>query len=96
MITYTSSNSFSDFHKALYRFVEDNLLTVVNNSPALGVMCEESCDITVPRHCIVYCKAIDKDCGQVREIFLGNAEVKGAANGEHNLNCHQSAAQQER
>ena len=61
-LTHTSSNSISDFHKTLNRFVEDNLLAVVNNSPVLGVMCDESCDITVTRHCIVYCKAIDKDC----------------------------------
>ena len=52
-LTYTSSNSISDFHKALNRFVEDNLLTVVNNSPVLGVMCHESSDNTVTRHCLL-------------------------------------------
>lgn len=46
-------------------------------------MCEELCDIPVTRHCIVYCQAIDKAFRQVREIFLGNAEGKGAANVEN-------------
>ena len=70
----------ADFQVALSSVVEEDVLSIVERSPAIGLMTDESTDITVSRKLMVYAKAIHPETKKPCELYLADIEVTGEAN----------------
>ena len=57
-LSYQSSNAVADHQVALSSVVEEDVLSIVERSLAIGLMTDESTDTTVSRKLMVYAKAI--------------------------------------
>ena len=66
-LSYTSYHAFEDFQLALKAVVERGVLAKVKASPVVGVMTDESTDITVTRKMVVYVKVLDCASGRAQE-----------------------------
>ena len=54
--------------------VENDLLKELDKSPYLGVMLDETCDITIEKKLAVYAR-YTQETGKVRTSFLGNKRI---------------------
>ena len=53
--------------------IEKSLLKNITNSPYIGLMLDETCDITVEKKLVIYCRYIKE--GQVYTAYVGNKTV---------------------
>ena len=53
--------------------IEKSLLKNITNSPYIGLMLDETCDITVEKKLVIYCRYIKE--GQVYTAYVGNKRV---------------------
>ena len=53
--------------------IEKSLLRNITNSPYIGLMLDETCDITVEKKLVIYCRYIKE--GQVYTAYVGNKRV---------------------
>ncbi|XP_056450419.1 SCAN domain-containing protein 3-like isoform X3 [Gadus chalcogrammus] len=83
--TYTSSTVVDEFLSVLGTQLEEDQLITIRASPFLGLMCDETVDISTTNELVLYCRCIDGD-GKCQANFLkvvalkdGKADtVKGA------------------
>ena len=65
---YQDTSACTEFIKIISDFLESNLLEKLRQSPALGVMIDESTDLSVEKHLIVYVSYLED--GHLRTSFL--------------------------
>ena len=82
-LTYQSSNSVADFQAALNSVVEENVLSILQKSPLIGLMTDESTDINVSRKLMVYVKAVHPETRKACEFYIADVELAGEANSEN-------------
>ena len=64
---------------ALNTVVERAVLVKIRASPTLGVMTDESTDITVTQKMMVHVKVLDCGSGKVEELYLYDVDLEGSA-----------------
>ena len=77
-LTYRSNRSVTDFQKALSQVIEEDVLRKIEWNDVIGLMTDETSDITVTHKMIVYIRAIDPDLFEAREFFLADVELNSA------------------
>ena len=65
---YSSHRIIEEWLKVLSDIIEEDVLDQVHKSPAIGLMCDESTDISVTKELILYARILS--CGEVRAHFL--------------------------
>ena len=70
---YNKPEIVSEMETVLSDQIEKSLLQNINESPYIGLMLDENCDITVEKKLVIYIKYI-KD-GKVHSVYFGNKKV---------------------
>ena len=55
---YSSNRMIDEWLQVLSNIVEEDILTAVRNSPGIGLMCDESTDISVTKELILYARIL--------------------------------------
>ena len=82
-LTYQSSNAVADFQAALNSVVEEDILSIMKESPVVDLMTDELTDINVSRKCMVYVKAIHPETRKAWEFYVADIDVSGEASSEN-------------
>ena len=72
---YTSHRIIDEFLSALSKCVEDVILSKVQESPVLSILCDESTDVANLKQLVVFCRFIDVQAGKPRTCFLRVANM---------------------
>ena len=67
---YKKPEILSEFELCFENVIQDDLLAIINNSPYLGVMLDEACDISVEKKLAIYVRFIEN--GKATVAFLSN------------------------
>ncbi|CAH1242606.1 ZNF862 [Branchiostoma lanceolatum] len=67
--TYMSSTVVDDFLTVLGTQLEEDQLVTIRDSPFLGLMCDETVDISTTNELVLYCRCIDGD-GMFQAQFM--------------------------
>ena len=70
---YKKPEMMSEFEQCFENVVEQDLINRIDNSPYLGVMLDETCDISVEKKLAIYIRFIEN--GQATVAFLGNKHI---------------------
>ncbi|CAH1242822.1 GAK [Branchiostoma lanceolatum] len=73
--TYTSSTIANEFLAVIGALVEEQTLATVRDSPFLGLMCDETVDISTTNELVLYCRCID-GAGKLQVKFLKVVPLK--------------------
>ncbi|XP_066298487.1 zinc finger protein 862-like [Branchiostoma lanceolatum] len=73
--TYTSSTIAKEFLAVIGALVEEQTLATVRDSPFLGLMCDETVDISTTNELVLYCRCID-GAGKLQVKFLKVVPLK--------------------
>ena len=70
---YSHSSFIEEFHEIFYEIIQDQLLNIIQSSPFMSVIIDESTDIGVHKKLIVYVKLLNGS--EIETHFLHNTEV---------------------
>ena len=65
---YSSHRIIDEWLEVLSDIIEEDVLATVHKSPAIGLMCDESTDISVTKELILYARILS--CGEAQAHFL--------------------------
>ncbi|XP_045172073.2 zinc finger protein 862-like [Mercenaria mercenaria] len=70
---YTKPEIVSEMECSIYNVIEDNMLNDIKSSEFMGIMLDETCDISIEKKLVIYIRYI-KD-GKIRVSYAGNQRV---------------------
>ena len=70
---YKKPEILSEFEQCFENVIEKNLIVRINESPYLGIMLDETCDISVEKKLAIYIRFIEN--GKATVAFLGNRHI---------------------
>ena len=72
-LAYCSNHGFIEMQNCMAEVCKEQLKVVIQGSPYIGLMLDESCDIAVTKKLVIFCKVLVS--GDIKTVFSANVDV---------------------
>ena len=76
---YQDSTACEEFMSLISRHLDDSLIEKIRQSPTLGIMIDESTDLSMEKHLIVYINYLDKAIAYTKFLTILKLSSAGAS-----------------